>query len=131
MNYQEYSQRVHDAADLVDRGECEDAIQILQEVLALDISAMDKAIMCLNIAIAFDKLGRTDDALAWYEKGADYENEAGTWHVSEHRAAYLAEKERWHESVLSYHNLLSHPGLGEGDKQRIRHNIKTLLHRAT
>jgi len=131
MNYEEYVQRVHDAVDLVDHGKCEAAIQTLQDVLALDISAMDKAIMCLNIAVAFDKLGRTDDALAWYDKGADYENTAGTCHVSERRAAYLAEKERWHESVLSYHNLLSHSALGEGDKQRIRHNIKTLLQRAT
>jgi len=56
------------ASQLVERGDYEEALLILQDLLSSDISDVDKAMMCLNVAIVYDKLDRPADALAYYER---------------------------------------------------------------
>jgi tetratricopeptide (TPR) repeat protein len=127
--YRDYAQAVEQVVQLVQHEQYETAIKALEKIVLLDISATDKAMMCLNMATVYGKLNRHDEALAWYDKGTSYERGAGGTFVSERRAGYLAEQGRYRESLVRYQELLSHPGLSEGDKQRIGQNIDLLLQR--
>jgi tetratricopeptide (TPR) repeat protein len=124
-----YAEEVRRASSLVESGAYEDAVAVLQDLLARDISDIDKSMMCLNVAIVLDKMGRTHEALEWFAKGAGYERPHDRFYVAEQRAIYLAEKGRDAESLVLHEDLLTNPGLTEDDKQRIRHNIETLRER--
>lgn len=126
MEYQEYVQSTNRASQLVERGDYEGAIAVFRELLSSDISEVDKAMMCLNIAIVCDKQGHLEEALAWYDQGASYERSHGQHYVAESKAAYLAEKRRYRESLNHYQDLLGRSDLTEGDKERIKRNIKVL-----
>jgi tetratricopeptide (TPR) repeat protein len=130
MKYREYVEAVQHAAKLVEGGDHETAISLFRGLLARDISDVDKAMICLNIAIVLDKLGRPEEALSWYGTGADYEHRHARHFVAERRAAYLAEKGRHHESLALYRELLGRPALTEEDKERIRQNIELLQRRS-
>jgi hypothetical protein len=114
---------------LVERGEYGSAATVLVGLLASDVSDIDKAMMCLNLAVIADKTGETDEALAWYDRGVDLEQPHGRFFVAEQRAVYLSEKERDHESLVRYRELLERPGLTEDDAERIRSNIEVLKRR--
>jgi tetratricopeptide (TPR) repeat protein len=126
MDYQEYVLAAGRASQLVERGEYEEAVAILEGLLASDISEIDKAMMCLNMALVCDKLGHVEQALAWYDEGVYYEQGHGRHYVAESKAAYLAEKGRYGESLYHYRDLLRHPSLMEADKARIAENIQAL-----
>jgi tetratricopeptide (TPR) repeat protein len=126
MDYQKYVQAAGRASQLVERGEYEGAVAILEGLLASDISEVDKAMMCLNMALVCDKLGHVEQALAWYDEGVYYERGHGRHYVTESKAAYLAEKGRYRESLAHYRDLLRHPSLMEADKARIAENIQAL-----
>lgn len=115
----------------MERGEYDAAVEVLEDLLASDISDVDKAMMCLNLAAVLDKLGRVDEALVWYGTGADYEARHGRFFVAELRAAYLAEKRRDAESLVLYEELLTRPSATEDDKERFRHNIELLRQRTS
>jgi tetratricopeptide (TPR) repeat protein len=129
MKYQEYVQSANRASQLVEGGDYEGAIAVLQELLISAISDVDKAMMCLNLAIVYDKLDRPEEALTWYDKGMEYERAHGRHYVAEMKAAYLAEKERYQESLAQYEDLLSRSELTEGDKERMEKNIRLLRKR--
>jgi hypothetical protein len=59
----------------------------------------------------------------------DFERAHGQHYVAERKAAYLAEKERYRESLDHYEDLLSRSDLTGGDKERIERNIKVLRRR--
>jgi hypothetical protein len=119
------------ASDLVERGDYDGAITILRDLLSTDISEVDKAMMCLNIAVVYDKMGRTDDALASFAAGIDYERRHGRFYVTEQRAAFLAKQGRDRESLAEYQELLGRPELTENDRERIRQNVEVLRRRVT
>jgi tetratricopeptide (TPR) repeat protein len=129
MEYQEYVRSAERASQLVERGEYEGAIEILRQLVSSDISRIDKAMMCLNLAIVYDKMGRWEEALFWYDEGADHERVHDRYYVTERRAAYLAEKGRYRESLDAYEDLLRRAGLTEGDQERIGRQIETLRRR--
>lgn len=129
MEYQEYVRSAQRASKLVESGDYEGAIQVLRKLVSSDISRIDKAMMCLNLAIVYDKMGRLEDALFWYDEGADYERVHDRYYVAERKAAYLAEQGRYRESLDEYENLLRRAGLTEGDQERIEGQIKTLRRR--
>jgi hypothetical protein len=76
-------------------------------------------------------MGRIEDALAWYERGEEYERHHDRHYVAEQRAVYLADKGRSGESLSSYEELLLRHGLTEDDKERIRSNIELLRRRTS
>lgn len=131
MQYGTYTDRVRQMASLVEAGKYAKALAMLNELIASDIADTDKAVMCMNAAVVSDKLGNTDEALGWYDRGVEFERLAGSFFVTERRAAFLAEKGRDGESVTRYQELLVHPALSETDKLRIRENIDALLRRMT
>jgi predicted negative regulator of RcsB-dependent stress response len=126
MDYKAYVQETHRASQLVERGDYAGAAAILQQLLAQDISNVDKAMMCLNLAIVSDKQGRVEEALDWYAEGAYYEGLHQRHYVAEKRAVYLAAQGRYRESREAYEALLKRPGLTEGDKARMRGQIEQL-----
>jgi hypothetical protein len=123
MNYQEYIPVVRQAAELVVRRRYESAIDLFKGLLAEDISANDKAMMCLNMAITYEKLGRPDDVLSWLDRGAEYERHTRGNYVTERKAAYLADQGREQDSLNRYRELLTHAGLSEQDRDRIQANV--------
>lgn len=129
MEHETYVRRANEASALVEKGEYPQAIEILRSLVESDLALTDKAMMCLNIAIVYDRMGDTDEALHWYDRGMAYEHLAGGRFVEEHRAAYLAEKGRIAESLLAYKSLLARSGLTEQDKARIEHNVHLLEER--
>jgi tetratricopeptide (TPR) repeat protein len=129
MKYQTYARSAKRASRLVERGNYEKALTVLRELLSSDISDVDKAMMCLNMAIVYDKMDRMEDALAWYDEGATYERPYKRHFVAEKKAVYLAEKGRYRDSLYAYERLLSRADLTEGDKERIERNIETLRRR--
>ncbi len=131
MKYEKYVRSAKRAARLVERGSYQKAIAILQDLLATDISNVDKAMMCLNIAIIYDKMERVEEALAWYDQGMQYESAHKRYFVAEKKAAYLAEQERYRDSLYAYEHLLRQNGLTEGDKERIEKNIAALKKRGS
>lgn len=126
VDYEEYVNLAHQAAQLDEAGEYEQALDIFRTLLASDISDLDKAMMCNNIGIMQDKLGREPEALASYERGMSYERLHGRSFLAEQRAAYLYRLGRLAESLRAYEELLYRSSLTEEEKQRIRHNVGLL-----
>lgn len=129
MEYQEYVRSAERASQLVERGDYEDAIKVLRKLVSSDISRIDKAMMCLNLAVVYDTMGNLEKALSWYDEGADYERVHDRHYVAERKAAYLAEKGRYRESLDEYEKLLRRSGLTEGDKERVERQVETLRRR--
>lgn len=123
MDYQEYTQRARQAAQLVEAGAYEQAQELLRTLVASPIADQDKAMMCLNLAVVAEKLGQTAEALRWYDEGMAYERRHGQCFVAEQKALYLAERGRGQESLAVYEALLSRASLDEATKERIRQNV--------
>ena len=126
MDYQEYFQSAKGASQQAEAGDNESALSILQSLVSNDISDLDKSMMCLNIAILLERMGREAEVLSWYEKGVSYEWPHSRCKVAENKAAYLARQGKPKESLAIYQSLLARQFLMEEDKNRIRSNIATL-----
>jgi tetratricopeptide (TPR) repeat protein len=100
-----------------------EALASVQALVASGVSDLDKANACLQAAGVAEKLGRSDDALAWYDRGMSYERQHSRFFVAEHKAAYLAGKGRAQESAALYTRIASESSLTEADKDRIRNNL--------
>ena len=131
MDYQEYTQRAQQAAQLVEVGAYEQAHELLRALVASEIADQDKAMMCLNLAVVAEKLGQTAEALRWYDAGMDYERRQGQCFVAEQKALYLAERGQLRESLAVYEALLNRASLDEMTKERIRQNIRVLRERTS
>lgn len=126
MDYHVYYEKAHKANDLLEAGDHMGAIAIFEELIASDISNLDKANMCQNIAVCCNKLGFTDQALAWYDEGIRYEAPLLRGLILEYKAAFLAEKRRDAEAIAIYEQLYSAPYVMEVDKERIWKNLTIL-----
>ncbi len=118
-----YFVALHKASYCIEKDRHADVLALCTTLLASGISDLDKANACLNAAGVCAKLGNTDDALAWYDRGINYERQHARFTVAEHKAAYLAGKGRPKESLMIYGRLQHEASLTEADKDRIRHNI--------
>lgn len=123
MEYQLYYQTAQQAAQLVERGDYTGALEALRTLLASDISDLDKSMMCLNMAVVYDKMGRKEESLSWYDRGIAYERKHKRFQVAEHKAAYLSQSGQSSESLVIFEDLINQPSMTESDKERIRHNI--------
>ena len=126
MDYQEYFESAQKASKLAEAGDYENALSILLSLVSNDISDLDKSMMCLNIAILLERMGREAEVLSWYEKGISYEWPHSRCKVAENKAAYVARQGQAKESLYIYETLLTRQFLMEEDKNRIRTNIATL-----
>lgn len=126
MDYDEYVNLAHRAAQLVEAGEHEQALGIFRALVGSDISDVDKAMMCQNMGVVQEGLGREQEALASYERGASYERPHGRSQLAEQRAGYLYRLGRLAESLRAYEELSHRPSLTEEERRRMRHNIAAL-----
>ncbi len=126
VDYQEYFQSAQRASQQAENGDYESALSILLSLVSNDISDLDKSMMCLNIAILLERMGRETEVLSWYEKGVSYEWPHSRCKVAENKAAYLSRQGKPKESLAIYETLLMRQFLMEEDKNRIRTNIATL-----
>lgn len=126
MDYKEYVKHVQKADRLVQHGDYTSALEILYSLVESDLADPDKAVMCVNVAILWDKLGQPEEALHWYGRGMGHERRAGGHFAAESRAAYLAQLGRLEESLLAYEDLAARESLDEQTRERVRQNIGRL-----
>jgi tetratricopeptide (TPR) repeat protein len=126
MDYGEYANLAQQAARSLEAGAHEQALQTFRALLTSDISDLDKAMMCNNIGVVLERMGREQEALASYERGMSYERLHGRNVVAEQRAGYLYRLGRLAESLRAYEDLLHRPSLTEEEKQRMRQYIAAL-----
>ena len=103
-----------------------EALAALSALVESSISDLDKANACLIAAGVCEKLGQTDKALDWYERGIKYERPHYRFNVAEHKAWYLSTKGRTKESLMLYDRLALEGSMTEADKDRIKNNISLL-----
>lgn len=126
MDYEEYVNQAHQAAQLMEAGKYEQSLAIFNTLILSDISDLDKAMMCHNVGVVLEKMGREQEALASYARGMSYERLHSRTYVAEQRAAYLYRLGRLEESLKAYEELSYRSSLTEDEKQRMKHNIASL-----
>lgn len=126
MDYRDYYESAHKGGKLVEEGKHDDAIAVFHALVESDISDLDKANMCYNVAICCEKLNLFDDALRWYDAGVAYEQPYLRFNISEHKAFFLSNRGRDSEALAIYESLYRQPYLTEIDKERIWKNITVL-----
>ena len=126
MDRQLYTSLAHRASELVTAGDYAQALAVLEEIIASDLPDYDKAMMCLNTAVVYDKWGKPGDALTSYARAMDYERSTGSCFVAQHRAAYFSQLGRYDESMRCYEELLRRSDLSPEDRDMFTQNIATL-----
>jgi len=126
MDYQHYCDAMKRVADQVDAGQYDDAIAGLQALLNADLLDADKAVCCLNLAVVYDKLGKTRDVEGWYDRGMDYERSYRRHMVAEQRAGWLYTSGRHDEALSAYEDLARDRSISEAERQRLDHNVAAL-----
>jgi tetratricopeptide (TPR) repeat protein len=126
VDYDEYVDLAQRAAQFVEAGEHEQALDIFRALISSDISDVDKAMMCHNTGVVQEKMGREQEALSSYERGMSYERPHGRSYVAEQRAGYLYRLGRLAESLRANEELSHRPSLSEEERQRMRHNMAAL-----
>jgi tetratricopeptide (TPR) repeat protein len=127
MEYQEFLRLSNEAETCLEAGRLKDAETILFQLVMSDVSELDRAFLCTKMASVFDRQGNTGEALAWFDKGIAVEQCYSRFEIAEKKATYLAQLGRYQEAVKIYEELLKQPYLTEGDKERVRKIIQTLL----
>jgi len=130
MQYQEYVQRVQQTSQLIQEAHHKEAVETLYQLILSDISEIDKADMCVNLAVVYDRMGNTDEAMAWYEKGIAYEQNYCRFEVAEKKAQYLSQLGLSNQAVPIYESLMKQPFVSEGEKERMRKTIQSFLGKA-
>jgi tetratricopeptide (TPR) repeat protein len=130
MQYQDYVQRVEKISQLIQEAHFKEAVDALYQLILSDISDIDKAEMCANLAVVYDRMGNTDDAMAWYEKGISYEQNYYRFDVAEKKAQYLSQLGRSNQAVPIYESLMKEPFVSEVEKERMRKTVQSFLGKA-
>lgn len=126
MEYAAYYKAMHDAAAAVEAEDYETSIAGFHSLLDADISDLDKAMICNNLAVICDKLGDIEGALSWYDAGMAYETPYMRCFIAECKAKYLADHAHVEAALAIYTGLATQPYLNESDKDRILGNVNVL-----
>ena len=131
MDKQLYASLASRASRLVEAGDREQAIGILEELVRSDLPVFDRAMMCMNIAIVYGQMGEPEKALENYTRAVDLERETDSFFIAQSQAAYLSQLGRYDESRRSYEALLSHAHLTSDSRELFLKNIETLKRMAS
>lgn len=85
MEYQEYLDRTQQASQLMQSARLQEAVDCLYLLFLSDISDIDKIVTCTNLATVYDRMGKTDDAISWYDKGISLEQNYSRFAVADSR----------------------------------------------
>ena len=127
MEYQEFTRMTAQADEQIAASRFQEAVEVLYKLILGDISDVDRAVLCIRMAFVHDRMGKTDEAIAWYDKGIGYEQGCQNYAVFENKAQYLAQIGHTKDSVAMYESLLGMPSVSEAEKQRIRKVIQSVL----
>jgi tetratricopeptide (TPR) repeat protein len=127
MEYSEFTRLLQEANSLLSAGRLKEAETTLYQLSIQDISDLDKAALCAKMAFISDRLGSTEEALAWFEKGIAYEQMYSRYEVSEKKAEYLSQLGRSKEAIPIYETLVKQPFVTETEKERMRKVIQTFV----
>jgi tetratricopeptide (TPR) repeat protein len=105
----------------------QEAVDFLYLLFLSDISDLDKVIICTDLATVYDRMGNTDDAISWFDKGVDLEQNYSRFGALEIKAQYLAKLGKAKEAAQIYENLIKQPFVMEADRERMRKIIQTFL----
>jgi tetratricopeptide (TPR) repeat protein len=130
MDYPEYVKMTARVGELIEASRFQEAVEVLYKLILGDISDVDKGALCIRMASVQDRMGKTDEAIAWYDKGIGYEQGCQNYSVFENKAQYLAQIGQYKDSVAMYESLLGLPSVSEAEKQRIRKVIQSVLSRS-
>ena len=130
MEYQEYLDRTQQASKLQQSGRFQETVDLLYLLFLSDISDIDKVTICTNLASVYDRMGKTEEALSWYDKGIDIEQNYSRFEALEKKALFLSQLGRSKDAVPIYESLIKQPFISEADKERMRKMIQTLLGQA-
>ena len=131
MEYQEFINRTRQASQLMSSGHLQETIDFIYLLFLSDISDIDKAAICADLATVYERMGNTESALTWYDKGVDLEQNYFRYEISEKKAQYLSSLGRSCDAVPIYENLIKQPFVSETEKERMRKLIQTFLGQAT
>lgn len=126
MDYQAYVDAMQKVSADVDAGRYDDAVKGLRALLDSDLLDADKAVLCLNMAVVHEKMGKPGEVAAWYDRGIDYERAYRRHMVSEHKAGWLYTSGRGPEALSMYESLARDRSISEAEKQRLDHNVAAL-----
>ena len=127
MEYQEFLNRTQQASKALQAGRLKEAEEQFYQLFLSSISDLDKAVICSRLAETYDRMGRTDDAFSWYDKGIDLEQMYSRYEVTEKKAAYLALMGRNKDATTLYETLIKQPFITEAERERMRKIIQTLI----
>ena len=125
MDYQEYLNRTQQASELMSSGRLQETIDFLYLLFLSEVS------ICANLATVYDRMGNTESAISWYDKGIDLELIYCRFEVTEKKAQYLSQLGRSNEALPIYETLISQPFVSEADKDRMRKTIQVFLGQTT
>src|SRR5438552_1932282 len=126
MDYDDYVGRTREAARFDEAGDPARALAIFQALVESDIAAYDRSLMCHNVGLPLEKLGRPDEALAAFDRRIALETSLCRFVVAEQKAALLHRLGRDGEALSLYRWLEARHWASETDKHRFRQNIAAL-----
>jgi len=126
MDYPAYVDAMQKVSNLVDEQRYDEALVDLRALLDSDLLDRDKTILCINMAVIYDKMAKPAEALGWYDRGQDYDRSYRSHMAAEHKAGYLVAQNRPVEALAIYETLARERSIGEAEKQRFAHNVEVL-----
>ena len=126
MDYQEYQNRINHGTRMFEAGDYQAALEAFISLVNSDLSDIDKARMCINVAVIYEKMDNVPQALQWYTRAVQFEKPHCRFEAQEYLAVYLKEIGRPRDSLRVYESLVISPHLTEEDKLRMRQNIDEL-----
>lgn len=127
MEYDAYVSRTQEGARLDQAGEHAGAAALFAALAEADIAAVDRSLMYHNAGVLLEKVGRTDEALAAFDRGIALETPLCRSLVAEQKAGLLHRLGRNAEALAMYRMLVSRRWASESDKYRFHHNIAALI----
>lgn len=125
-----WQDRVHEAAQLFEKGEYARAAEIFEEVIANEeLEQTDRAIMYLNLATAYDKLGSKLKVLKAYESAAGWALHPYVF-VETTRAQWLLSNGQPNDAAAIFEKLLTLHGLTAEQRKRAEENLREVRKRA-
>jgi tetratricopeptide (TPR) repeat protein len=120
-------ERMLEADRRLTAGDAAGARHVLREALQReDLPPLAESMICLNLAVVEDRLGRIDEALAWHDAAIEAARPIGNLWQTEQKAAYLVKLGRNAEAAAAYDAMLRRDDLTDDDRTRIRHNLNVL-----
>jgi tetratricopeptide (TPR) repeat protein len=127
MQYPKFIQEQELITRFIKDAKFDEAVDALFQLIMSDISDIDKAAMCAQLAVVYDRLRNEKEALAAFDKGISFEQNWFRYEIAEKKAQYLSQLGRSDQAIPIYESLLKQPFISEGEKDRMRKIMQIFL----